>query len=284
MHRVRPRRCRRLLRLCGTGQGAAVGVGARGDGGAELDLGDQAAGRRDPPQGGEQGVVADERGRGGGRSAGEPVADPDRLDRHPGVQGGLEDGPAKGALGPAAPGAALGERRDGGALAQGPGDTGDGVREGPQPVPVDEQGAAAGGQRPGDGPPPYLGLGQHPRGANGGEQRDVQPGDMVGDQQQSAGGGGGAGDADPDPRGPHEPPAPPPDQGCRYPGTERRQRDPREQQQDYPGEPQHGTRHGPRRHPRRHPHRRLHTGLRRAGRGGQPGAHQAGTRDRKCRR
>ncbi|GAA3309001.1 hypothetical protein GCM10020295_72490 [Streptomyces cinereospinus] len=125
--------------------------------------------------------------------------DADRLDGDPGVQRGLEHGPAEGALGAAAPGAALGEDADRGPGPQQVGDVRDRARQGAQAVPVDEHDAGAGGQRTGDRPLPDLGLGDHAGRAYRGQQRDVQPGDVVGDQQQAAGGRGGAGDADPDP-------------------------------------------------------------------------------------
>jgi hypothetical protein len=167
----------------GAGEGTAVGVAAGRDGLADLDLGDQPAGPRHPPQGGEQGVVADEGGHRARLAPSGAVADADGLDRDARVQRGLEHGTPEVPLGAPAPGAALGEYRDGLPGAQGPRDAGDCVRERPQPVPVDEQGAAARGQRSRHRPAADLPLGEHPGRADGGEQGDVQPGDVVGDQQ-----------------------------------------------------------------------------------------------------
>jgi hypothetical protein len=92
---VDPGRLGQRLLLCGPGQGAAVGVAARCGRLPYLGLGHEPPCRHHPPYRGEQGVVADERGHGAGRSPGEPVADTHRLHRDPRVQRGLEGGPRK---------------------------------------------------------------------------------------------------------------------------------------------------------------------------------------------
>ncbi len=138
------------------------------------------------------------------------VADAHRLDRAPGR-------PARPGTPPAgsAPGRGRtrccppGTRRPPARRAARCGDPCDRGRQGAQPVAVDEQHSAARGQRARHRPPPDLGLGQHPGRADGGQQRDVQPGDVVGDEQQPAGGRrGGAGHPDPHPGRPDDGPAP----------------------------------------------------------------------------
>ncbi|GAA2489381.1 hypothetical protein GCM10010276_30320 [Streptomyces longisporus] len=242
-----------------------------------VDLGHQAPHRHHPPDRREQRVVADEGGRRAGRTPGDPVAQAYRLYGNARVEGGLEDGATEGALSASAPGAALGEDPDGLTVAQRVRDAGDGFRQGAQPVAVDEKGAA-GRERAGHGPVPDVGLGEHAGRADGGEKRDVQPGDVVGDHEQAAGGRGGAGDTDLDPCGPHDPPAPPLHQPGGDPPAERRQHDPGEHQGHDCRHPQHGTGYGRGGPPR------LDARLGGAGRAGLPDAHQAGTRERKCRR
>lgn len=262
----------------GPGERPPVLVAAGRDERAHLHLGHQAAGGGHPPQRGEQGVLPDERGRRGHFSPGAAIAQTHRLHGYPGVERGLEDGPAEVPPAAAAPGAALREHRDGPTGPQRRADPGDGIRQGAQPVPFDEQHSGPRGQPARHGPPPYLGLGEHPRRPDRREQWDVQPGDVVGDQQEAALGGRGAGEPDPDAHGPHDRPAPAPDPAGREPAAEREQHGPREHQGGERGEPQHGPgcgHGGP---------GRLQAGGRGAGRRGQPDAHQAGTSERKCRR
>lgn len=292
-------------------------MAARRDRLPHLDLGDQPACPRHPPHRAEQRVLADEGGRRAGRAPGRPVVQLHRLDGDARVQGGLEGGPAEVALGAAAPGAALGEHGDRLTGAQRPGDPGHRPGQCADTVPVDEQGAAAGGQPPRHRPLPDLRLGEHPGRTHGGEQRDVQPGDVVGDEQQPAVGRGAAVDPYPHSRGPDDPAAPAPDQPRGYPRAEGAEQDADDQQEQDGREPQHGQGYG------RGPSRRVHARLRGAGRAGPPegrhlggvgpcarcaggpgcgsgrrgdahglqggGAHgrhvrHAGTRDRKCRR
>jgi hypothetical protein len=153
-----------------------------------LDLGGEAPGSGHPAQGGEERVVADEGGDCRGRRVGEPVPDAYRLHGHPGVQGGLESGRAEAAVPPAAPGAALGEHGDGGAGAEGVREAGDDLRQGPEAVPVDEEGAGTGDDRAEDRPGADLALGEHAGRPEGCEERDVEPGDVVGDDEHAAGG------------------------------------------------------------------------------------------------
>ncbi len=217
---------------------------ARRDGVAHLDVGDQLACPHHPPHRGEQRVLADEGGGRAGRALGQPVVQADRLDGDVRVEGRLEGRPAEAALGATAPGAALGEHRDRLPGPQRLGDPGHRTGQGADPVPVDEQGAAAGGQPPRDGPVPDLRLGEHPRRADGGEQRDVQPGDVVGDEQQAAVGRGSALDPYPDPRGPDDPAAPAPDQPRGYQPAQRDGDDPDDQQEQDRREPQRGQGYG----------------------------------------
>lgn len=265
--------------LGGSSQSAPVRVAAGRDHGTYVHLRDQATGGGHPPEGGQQGVVADE---GGGRADGpavQAVAEPYGLHRDARVQGRLEDGPPEGAPRAPAPGAPLGEHTDRGAGAQRVREVGDGAREGAQPVAFEEDHPGPRGQRPGDRPPPYLRLGDQPGGAYGGQQRDVQPGDVVGDQQHPARRGGAPAHPDPHARGPHHRQRPAAHQPGRDAPAQRQQRDPGEQHHRHGRQPQ----HGPRRH--RAPPRGLDARPRGAGRAGQPDAHQTdGTRERKCRR
>lgn len=181
------------------------------------------------------------------------------------------------ALGAAAPGAALGEDGDRLARPQRLGDPGHRGGQGPDAVPVDEQGAAAGGQPPRDRPVPDLRLGEHPGRADGGEQRDVQPGHVIGDEQQPAVGCRVTVDPYPDPRGPHDPAAPAPYQSRGYPPAERGGDEPGDQQEQDRHEAQGGQGHGPGRS------RHVHARPRGAGRAGPPeGRHLdgVGTRGR----
>ncbi len=114
------------------------------------------------------------------------IGDPDRPDRRSGVDRRLEHGGPEGAAAPSAPGAALGEHHDPGAGAQDRRDLPYGGGQGAQPVAVDEQGAAARGERPQEWPAPDLALGDRPAGQHGRDQRYVEPGDVVGDDQFAA--------------------------------------------------------------------------------------------------
>ncbi len=149
----------------------------------DRDLGVQVPGRDHPAQRGEQRVLAHERGPCGGESGGGAVAEGDRADLGARVERRLEQGVAEGALRPAAPSAALREDRDAAARAEQGGDFGDRRRELPEAFAVDEDGAAVGGEPAQYGVGGDVGLGHHPDRAHRGEQRDVQPGDVVGDQQ-----------------------------------------------------------------------------------------------------
>lgn len=275
---------------------------ARRDRFPDLYLGHQPPRRRHPPHRGEQRVLADEGRRRAGPAPGHPaVPQVHRLHGDARVQGGLEGGPAEAALGAAAPGAALGEDGDRFAGPQRLGDPGHRLGQCADPVPVDEQGAAAGGQPPGHGPLPDLRLGEHPGRAYGGEERDVQPGDVVGDEQQPAVGHGAAVDAYPDSRGAYHPAAPASDQSPGDPGGERAGQEPQDQQGQHGHDPQNGKRYGPGRARRVHarlwgaggagpPEVRRLAGVGAGGAEGGGGAYgrrqvvHAGTRERKCRR
>lgn len=217
-----------------------------------LRLRDQLACPHDPPHRGEERVRADEGGGRAGRALGSPVAQADRLDRDARVEGCLERGPAEVALCAAAPRAALGEDGDRVAGPQRLGDPGHRAGQGADPVPVDEQGTAAGGHPPRHGPVPDLRLGEHPGRTDGGEHRDVQPGDVVGHEQHPAVGRGAAVDPYPDACGPDDPAGPAPDQSAGYPRPERAEQEPDDQQEQDRRDPQDGQRHGPGRSRRVH--------------------------------
>ncbi len=96
-------------------------------------------------------------------------------------------------------------------------DPGHRLGQGPQPVTVDEESTAGRGEGTRHRPLPDLGLREHPAGADGREERDVEPRDVVGDHQQTALLRGGPGEPHPDARRPHKGPAPGPDDpppGC----------------------------------------------------------------------
>jgi hypothetical protein len=244
-----------------------------------VDLRHQAPGGGHPAQGGEERVVADEGSQRGGGGIAEPVADAYRLHGHPGVQGGLESGRAEAAVAPAAPGAALGEDDDGGPGAERVREVGDDLRQGPEAVAVDEEGAGAGDQWAEYGPGADLALGEHTGGPDGGEERDVEPGDVVGDDQHAAGGRQRlASDAYPYSESGRQGLGSGPDQFGGAAGERQHQ-----ESEEYDGE----EGGGPGQPARAADGGRGAVGQAehgRAGRGGEPDAHQAGTSERKWRR
>ncbi|GAA0285430.1 hypothetical protein GCM10010302_24620 [Streptomyces polychromogenes] len=259
---------------------APVGVAALRDRGQQVHFGAYAPGPGDAPQGGGQRVVPDEGGRPGEPSAGQPVGDPYGLYGDPRVQGRLERGPPEGPLAAAAPGAALGEDGDPVPGPQRPGDGVHGPGQGPDPVAFDEEGARLGGEPAEHRPGADLALGQHPAGQGGGDERDVGPGDVVGDDQAGPVRPGRAAHGDPQPQGPQERGAPGPDQ--RTPGPDGQQphrrggRDGQQDQRQGAGEPQHRVREA------RRPARVAGAVPRGAGgRGQQPVAHADGASERK---
>lgn len=245
-------------------------------------LGAHPAGPRDPPQRGGQRIVPDERGRPGGPPVIEQVADPYGLYGHPRVQRGLERGAAEGPLGAPAPGGALGVDGDAVAGGQGPGEDADGGGQAADPVAFDVDGAGLPGQRSEDRPAADVALGQHPGRQDRGDERDVQPGDVVGDDQPATPGAGDPVHGDPQPEGAQQGGGPGPYE--EVPGALREQpqrrgaQDAEQHQGDGGGEPQYGARHA-----RRAPlvACAVHGG---AGRGREPGAHAAGASERKCLR
>jgi len=97
----------------------------------------------------------------------------------------LERSPAEGARGRSAPGGSLGEHGDGIASAHRDGQLGDGSRQRPQACPVDEQ-RARGSRQPADERPlSDLTLGHQPHRRQGGEREDVDPGQVVGDDEDA---------------------------------------------------------------------------------------------------
>lgn len=257
-------------------------VPARRDPRQQPDLGPHPAGPRDPPQGGGQRIVPDEGGRPGGPPVIEQVADPYGLYGHPRVQRGLERGAAEGPLGASAPGGALGVDGDAVAVGQGPGEEADGGRQAPEPVAFDVEGAGLPGERSEDRPAADVALGQHPGRQDGGHERDVQPGDVVGDDQPATAGAGCPVHGDPQAEGTQQGGGPGPYEDV--PGALRKQpqrrgaQDPEQDQGDGAGEPQYRARHARR--------ASLVAGavLGGAGRGREPGAHAAGASARKCLR
>ncbi len=112
------------------------------------------------------------------------VGDTYRTDVDVRVERGLERGVPEPAAGSApAPGAAFGEDHHPGTAAQRPRDVAHGRGQSPQPVAVDEQRAAEGGERAEHRPAPDLALGEHPAGEHGGDERYVQPRDVVRDNE-----------------------------------------------------------------------------------------------------
>ncbi len=177
---------------------------------------------------------------------GEPVVDVHRLDRHPRVERGLEDGPPEVALRPAAPGAALREGHDGHPVAQQPGDPRHRVRQRAQPVAFDERqeqppraasGPATGHCRISDLASILAGRTAARSGMSSHEM-------WLATISSPAGGDGGAGDPDADARGPHDRPAPAPYRLGGDPPAERQQHDPGGDHDQDRREPQHGTRYG----------------------------------------
>ena len=171
----------------------APGVGAGGtgrdrpgvEGRADVDVDDEVAGGEDPQQRRREGVVADEGGRGvDGPLAAAPVPHGHRHHGPAGVVGGLEGGRPEGPEVAAAAGGALGEHADRGAVAQRRGQAGDGVGQGPQPVAVEEHRAGARRDDTEQRPPADLALGEHPDRGHGVQGHDVEPGDVVGDDER----------------------------------------------------------------------------------------------------
>lgn len=257
-------------------------VPARRDPRQQPHLGAYPAGPHDPPQGGGQRIVPDEGGRPSRPPVVEQVADPYGLYGHPRVQRGLERGPPEGALGASAPGGALGVDGDAVAGEQGPGEGVDGGGQGAQPVAFDVEGAGLPGERPEHGPGPDVALGQHPGGQDGGDERDVQPGDVVGDDQPASAGAGSPVHGDPQAEGAQQSGGPGPYHHVPGPLRQQPQRrgaqDPEQDQGDGAGEAQYRARHA-----RGAP---LVVGADRGstGRGREPGAHAAGASERKCLR
>ncbi|GHD63216.1 hypothetical protein GCM10010336_19910 [Streptomyces goshikiensis] len=267
-------------------------VAARRDPRQQPYLGPHPAGPDDPPQRGGQRVVPDEGGRpgridprrarpGGGPSV-QQVRDAHGLYGDARVQRGLERGAPEGALGASAPGGALGEDGDPVAVEEGPGDGRDGVGEGSDPIAFDEQGAVLAGERTEDGPGPDVALGEHPAGCDGGDERDVEPRDVVGDDQAAAVGAGAPVHGEPDAEGPYESGRPGPDE--RLPGPLGQQpdrlgaQDPEQDHGDGGNEPRGRVRDA------RDPPLVAGAGRGGAGRGGQPDAHAPGVSERKCLR
>lgn len=257
-------------------------VPARRDPRQQPHLGAHPAGPRDPPQRGGQHVVADEGGRPGRPPVVGQVADPYGLYGYPRVQRGLERGPPEGPLGASAPGGALGIDGDAVAVDQSPGEGVDGGGQGAQPVALDVEGAGLPGERPEDRPAPDVALGQHPGGQDGGDERDVQPGDVVGDDQPATAGAGRPVHGDPQAEGAQQGGGPGPYHPVPGPLRQQPQRrgaqDSEQDQGDGAGETQYRARHA---------HRAplvAGAGLGSAGRGREPGAHAAGASARKCLR
>ncbi|GLV85631.1 hypothetical protein Slala03_53200 [Streptomyces lavendulae subsp. lavendulae] len=252
---------------------------ARRDPREQPHLGAHPAGAGDPPQGGGQRVVPDEGGRPGDLPVRQPVAQPHRLYGDPRVQRRLEGGPPEGPLGAPAPGGTLGEDGDPVPGQQGPGDGRDGFGQGPDPVAFDEQGPRPGGEGAEHRPGPDLALGQHPGRQDRRDERDVQPGDVVGDDQAAPFPAGGAVHGDPYPEGPQERGGPGPDHGVAGADGEHPHRcggrDGEQEQGEGGGEPEHRPRDA------RGPSRVVRAGLRGAGRRGQPDAHAPGASERK---
>ncbi|GGU83995.1 hypothetical protein GCM10010275_19150 [Streptomyces litmocidini] len=163
------------------GQGAAVWTLGTGYRIQYSDAGDDPPRGDDPPQRRPQRIVPDVRG--GPRR---PVVDPYRQHGAAAVQGGLERGRAETPPGPPAPGRPLGEDDHPAPAGEHRGHGPDGAGQGPEPVAVDEEGAAERGERTEDGPAADLRLGHHPPGQHGRQEGDVQPGDVVGDDEERA--------------------------------------------------------------------------------------------------
>lgn len=113
----------------------------------------------------------------------EHVGDPYGLYGHPCVQCGLERGTPEGPLGTPAPRGALGVDGDAVAREQGARHGVDGGGQRADPVAFDEQGPGLPGERAEHGPGADVALGQHPGGQDGRDEGDVQPRDVVGDDQ-----------------------------------------------------------------------------------------------------
>ena len=248
-----------------------------GDRRQDCDLRRQPAGRHHPPQRRGQCVVPDER-RGTGRlSVRCAVGDVYGTHGNARVERGLEDRRGEPALVLAAPRTALGKDDHPGAGGERRGDGPYGAGQRPQPFALHEERAAPGGQHTQHRPAPDLALGQHPPREDGGEERDVQPGDVVGDDQHSAARAPGrapARDTDPRPEDPQDRMGPRPGEPVPYGRTQQGERwceqrpgqnekDPRQQPAHRGRYPGHGAAVGG-------------AGVRGTGRAGQPDAHAPG--------
>lgn len=132
----------------------------------------------EPKDVGEQGIVANERDDGGGATG---VAQSDRLDRDVGVDRGLEEAGVEAANRDSARCGPLGEDEDGAFLAQAICDRLDRFQR--AVTAFDEEGAPASGEKPDQGPTADLGLGYEGDRLEAADRRDIEPGDMVRDQE-----------------------------------------------------------------------------------------------------
>lgn len=253
----------------------------RGDGRQQPDLRGEPAGRRDPPQRRAERVVAHERGGAGGQ-----IADTYGLDGGPRVQRGLEDGGPEAALGPAAPGRAFGEGDDARSAGQRGRHLAHGAGQRSQPVALQEEGAASGGERPEQRPAPDLTLGQHPSWQGCRDQRYVQPGDVVGDDQSGPGAERATGDPYAYPEGAYHRTRPAAGQQVPDPGAEEGSEQRGRRCEEHTREHHQRPGQQPGECPELAGRRSVVGGAARrgAGRAGQPDAHRTGARERKCRR
>ncbi|GGS81543.1 hypothetical protein GCM10010286_02620 [Streptomyces toxytricini] len=259
-----------------------AGVPARRDPRQQPDLRRDPARAGRPPQGGGERVVADEGACPRSGAVGEHIGEADGLYGDARVEGGLEGGPAEGAAGTPAPGAALGEDGDAVAGPEGAGECADGGRQRADPVAFDEEGSGAGGEPAQYGPAADVALGERAAGQGRGHEGDVEPGDVVGGDEAGTVGAGAAVDVDAQAEGPQEGGRPGADEGVAGPAGQqpdrRRGAGGDEEQGEGGGDPQEGARDS-----RGRPVVAC-AGRGCAGRGRQPGVHADGASERKCRR
>jgi len=146
----------------------------------QLDLGVRLG--HDAQQVGDKGVLADER-RDGVEFAGAPIAHGDGLDRRPRLDGRLKQPAVEGADAAALAGRALGEQRYALAVFDDLDQGIDGRAEGAEVGAAQKDRPAPLSQPTDDGPGADIVLGEEGGGCGRGDGDDVQPGDVIGDQQ-----------------------------------------------------------------------------------------------------